>query len=115
MVVNNRKEKWYSAEDLVSHYFHDQGFLLVEKNYTIRWWELDLIMKNNTALLFVEVKCVDATDDIADHIKYQKLWTVKKTIDWYLYETQTKDLWEILLAVVYVRWHSIYHIFRYEN
>lgn len=36
MVVNKRKKKWYAAEDLVSHYFRDQGFLLVEKNYTIR-------------------------------------------------------------------------------
>ena len=114
MVVNKRKKKWYAAEDLVSHYFRDQGFLLVEKNYTIRGWELDLIIKNNQTRLFVEVKCVDAIDDIIDHIGRQKLGVVKKTINWYFYEVDQGEL-DVQLALVYVKWDSIYQIFYYEN
>lgn len=113
----SKKEKWYAWENLVSQYFTDQGFFLLQKNYQIRGWELDLIMQNDTTWLFVEVKVVDGVDDVSDYISSKKTKTLLRTIDWYFhdYSSPEKGDREMQLALVLVKNNAIYHIFWYEN
>ena len=37
-------------------FLQQQGLLLIEKNYSCRWGEIDLIMRERLALVFVEVR-----------------------------------------------------------
>ena len=107
------KQKWYLAEDLVYEYYRKQGFLLHWKNYTIRGWELDLIMSNDTTWLFVEVKCIDGIDDIHNHIKLSKIKAIQRTIDSYFYLHSQWDK-TIMLEFVYVKYGMIYGVYPYE-
>ena len=45
-----------SAEDAAASYLTKQGLRLVDSNYYCRQGEIDLIMQDNTTLVFVEVR-----------------------------------------------------------
>ena len=44
------------GERQASRYLCDQGLTLVEKNFHCKWGEIDLIFKQQSQLIFVEVK-----------------------------------------------------------
>jgi len=44
------------AEDLAAAYLQQQGLQLVERNYHCRFGEIDLIVRDGTTLVFVEVR-----------------------------------------------------------
>ena len=44
------------AEQLAVQYLQQQGLTLIMQNYRSRFGEIDLIMKDGTALVFVEVR-----------------------------------------------------------
>lgn len=44
------------AEDLAAAYLRRQGLELVERNYRCRFGEIDLIVRDGTTLVFVEVR-----------------------------------------------------------
>src|SRR5919199_5079623 len=44
------------GEDLALRYLTNRGYNLVERNYRTRHGEIDLIVRNEEALVFVEVK-----------------------------------------------------------
>lgn len=45
-----------AAEDAALDYLRKQGLVLVERNFRCRYGELDLIMRDETTLVFVEVR-----------------------------------------------------------
>ena len=44
------------GEDLALQHLREQGLTLLERNYRSRWGEIDLIMQDAAALVFVEVR-----------------------------------------------------------
>ena len=44
------------AEDFVCHYLQKQKLKLITRNYSCRYGEIDLIMRDKTSLVFVEVR-----------------------------------------------------------
>jgi len=53
---NTPQGRGRQAEKLACKFLQKQGFTLIEKNYACRLGELDLIMLQDTKLIFVEVK-----------------------------------------------------------
>lgn len=66
------------AEDLALQYIQQQGLKVVERNFRCRRGEIDLIMLDNTTLVFVEVryrksdKFGDALESV-NHTKQQRI------------------------------------------
>lgn len=48
--------KGFLAEQKACDYLQRQGLGLIEKNYRVKCGEIDLIMRNSTTLIFVEVR-----------------------------------------------------------
>lgn len=44
------------GERLAEEWLVDKGYAVVERNFRTRWGEIDLIMKQNDLLVFIEVK-----------------------------------------------------------
>jgi putative endonuclease len=44
------------GEDLALDFLLKKKFQLLERNYRFKKWEIDLIMKNNNYIVFIEVK-----------------------------------------------------------
>lgn len=105
MKSNQKKLDWYEAELLACSYLSDQWYSVIERNYTIRWWELDIIVKKWEILTFVEVKLVNHVLDLHDYITPIKLKHLHHTIDFYLRE-HTHD-GDIQLDVIFVRYGQI--------
>lgn len=83
----------------------------MERNYTIKGGELDLIFHKNNILTFVEVKVVDHIHDLQNYVTSKKLGHVKHTIEYYLSTHPTNK--EHVLDIVFVRDNSILEV--YEN
>lgn len=109
----NLKNIWYNNENLVADYFQNQWWEILHKNWTIRWWELDLIIKQNNDLVFVEVKTIDHTDDIHWYITQGKIKVLQRSIDTYMQEYDS-DYNDMKLIFVFVKEKKIVEIFEYE-
>jgi len=110
MNTRYKKTKGDEWENLVAQYYQNQWYLLIERKYTIKWWELDLIFQKNNILTFVEVKVVNHIDDLQDYVTPKKLWHVKHTIAYYLFNHPTDK--EYILDVVFVRDNSIVDVYK---
>ncbi|MEM7402256.1 MAG: YraN family protein [Pseudomonadota bacterium] len=55
-VTCKTKTRGNIAEDQACEFLQKQGLKLIEKNYTCRTGEIDLIMQDKQALVFVEVR-----------------------------------------------------------
>lgn len=56
MKLSNSRQRGQHYEQMAADYLCRQGLTLIEKNFTCRQGELDLIMKDRSTLVFVEVK-----------------------------------------------------------
>lgn len=74
----NLNNKGLAAEAAASRFLQQQGLTLVAQNYSCRFGEIDLIMRDTHTLVFVEVRLrsnlhfTSAADSIHHH-KQQKL------------------------------------------
>ena len=50
------REQGEYTESLACRYLEDKGFVLIEKNFSCRAGEIDLIMNDNKNIVFVEVR-----------------------------------------------------------
>lgn len=50
------RKKGEEAEHAACAYLQKQGLVLLQQNYHCRWGEIDLIMRDTTFLVFVEVR-----------------------------------------------------------
>jgi len=89
--LGKNKEIGIKGESIALEYLLGKGYTVLEKNYTFRRLEIDLIAKSGDILVFVEVKtrrtkdfgypdeAVDARKidhilDCADHYLFQNQW-----------------------------------------
>ncbi len=50
------RQRGFYAEQLACDYLEKRGLHLIEKNYRLKCGEIDLIMRDETTLIFVEVR-----------------------------------------------------------
>lgn len=77
------------GEDIAVHYLELKGFSIVERNFSKKTGEIDIVSRKHGVLHFIEVKSIvkhgnhyDPFENITP-FKFQKL---TRTIDWYLAE-----------------------------
>jgi putative endonuclease len=104
------------GEDIAAEFLKNNGFTILETNFTRKWGELDLITtKQDKDIVFVEVKtkrCDIPTevpqegDDayrLEENVDYNKRKRLKRTIQTYLEENATgKPYWRVDILCVYV-------------
>lgn len=106
-----KKHKGNTGEDIAALYYQNKWYLLIDRKYTIQWWEIDLVLQKDNILTFVEVKVVDHIQDLQNYVTSKKLGHVTHTISYYLL-THPTDM-DYLLDVVFVRDNAILEV--YEN
>jgi len=77
--VGYTQEKGQFAEKLACQYLKQQGLSFINKNYHCRYGEIDLIMKQDSTIVFVEVRYRKANSQVdsitsIDTRKQQKLY-----------------------------------------
>lgn len=107
----NKRKRWYQAEHIAKEYFIKQWYKILHQNYTIRWWELDIIAEKENNRIFIEVKEVEQTNDLHNYISTKKLQTIYKTIQFFNQEYPTNK--QLRIDLVFVKQNLIIH--HYEN
>ena len=74
------------GEDLALHYLTTRGYELVERNYRTRYGEIDLILRKDDLLVFVEVKLRRSTrfGDPLEAVTIHKQTTLRSLAEQYL-------------------------------
>ncbi len=54
----NTKEVGKIGEDVAARYLQKRGFTVIERNYWKKWGEIDIVVKKDKQIHFVEVKTV---------------------------------------------------------
>lgn len=96
------QQKGFLAEQKACHYLEKHGLCLVEKNYQTRCGEIDLIMRDESYYVFIEVRARQsnrfggALASISKH-KQQK---IIKTAMYYLQKNKLQEKFPIRFDVV---------------
>ena len=105
------------GENIAVKFLVKHGFSILDRNYTKKWGEIDIIAEKASKLYFVEVKSVSSADAIAladrretddyrpeDSMHPWKLKRLSRTIQVYLLDKkidEEKD-WQVDLLVVFL-------------
>jgi putative endonuclease len=109
----SRKDIGALGERVAAEYLRRRGFELVDRNVARKTGELDVIMRKEDALYFVEVKTVvcfefpsqDALDsyDPSDNLHAYKIRKVARTAEWYVMEHGWEGEWQVDGCLVWLR------------
>lgn len=105
------KQKWYQWEKIVADYYTGNGYNILGQNYTIKWWEIDIVAENSKEVVFIEVKVVDSLDDIQWCVNPKKISFLERSIEDYIVKQNIDK--DIRLDVVFVKDNVIIQV--YEN
>jgi putative endonuclease len=102
--TSSRQRLGLLAEDLSCRYLAKRGFHILERNYTKRCGEIDIVAAKNEVIHFIEVKCVSReikTLRPEDQMSHSKQSRLARTIEEYLAEHDV-GLWQVDLVCLIV-------------
>lgn len=109
--MENLKTKGYAWERVALSWYQQRGYRALEKNFTIRGGEIDLIVENDEEVVFVEVKVVDGIDDRNSYLSPRKIQALERCIENFCFR-KTIDK-SIRLDVVFIQKGVVIEV--YEN
>lgn len=76
------------GEEIAIRFLENKGFFLVEQNYLKSFGEIDLIMKKDKELFFIEVKSgeMDSGWDPEQNLSTEKLKKLERVVEFYIEE-----------------------------
>ncbi len=104
------------GENIAAKFLMKHGFSIIERNYTKKWGEIDIIAEKANKIYFIEVKSVSKPNlDIVTHETLDqyhpednmhpwKLKRISRTIQTYLLSNKVDDdrEWQVDLLVVFL-------------
>jgi putative endonuclease len=100
------------GEDIACKFLMKHGFSILERNYTKKWGEIDIIAQKEDKYYFIEVKSksVKTLDGVThetnrpeDNMHYWKLKRLSRTVQTYLIHNRIGNTpWQFDLLVVYM-------------
>lgn len=107
-MVNDSKQKGQESEHLVEDFLTFNGLEIVERNFSCKLGEVDLIARDGKYFVFVEVRSV--TEGFIVHplesITKKKRSKIIKTATWYLKQAGLLGKVSIRFDVVTIVWRS---------
>ena len=110
--TSNSQKIGQLGEDVACKFLMKQGFSILERNYTKKWGEIDIIAQKDDKIFFIEVKSksVSSLDFVSDsenrpedNMHPWKLKRLSRTIQTYLIHKRVGNTpWQFDLLVVYL-------------
>jgi len=81
------------GEDLACQFLKKRGYKILKRNFLIRGGEIDIVAKEGSEIVFVEVKTrfTHEFGDPAEAMTYFKIKALLKTAQFYLLQTKQQD------------------------
>lgn len=101
----NKRESGKLAELKALSFLETKGLCLLQRNFYAKGGEIDLILKDNEFIVFVEVKSLASNSerDIYSTLTTAKKRRIKNTIDFWLYKNKQQNaIWRFdFIGIVY--------------
>lgn len=100
------------GEDIACRYLENNGFDILERNYTKKWGEIDIVAKDNSGKVrFIEVKSIigDVSREIytqkgsikpEDNMHQKKMERMARTVETYIADRNVSSEWQVDLVTV---------------
>lgn len=90
----NRRETGTQYEERAAEYLIAQNYQILERNYRIRFGEIDIIARDGTVLVFIEVKYRknDESGNPLEAVDIRKQRKIIKVARYYLYQKKYGDV-----------------------
>ena len=90
--MNNRKSG-IDGENIAVEYLKKQGYAIMERNFSTKVGEIDIIAQDRDTIVFVEVKTRENAKfgQPIESITYQKVRSIIRTAQWYLTAKRKHD------------------------
>ena len=90
----NRRETGTQYEERAAEYLIAQNYQILERNYRIRSGEIDIIARDGTVLVFIEVKYrkIDESGNPLEAVDIRKQRKIIKVARYYLYQKKYGDV-----------------------
>src|SRR5665647_776954 len=101
------------GENIATKFLVKQGYSILERNYTKKWGEIDIVCEKNRKIYFIEVKSVSRSDlsvvtretldeyHPEDNMHPWKLKRMSRTIQTYMMSNKLDEReWQVDLLVV---------------
>ena len=84
--MNIKRIKGDAGEELAAKWLKRRRYQIIERNFSCRWGEIDVIAQKGDLLCFVEVKtrAADSFGRPAEAVDYRKQQKIVRTAEWYL-------------------------------
>ena len=99
------KQKGYFFENKVSDFLKQKWFSILDKNFTIRWWEIDLIAEKDWIVHFIEVKWTTKHLNFQDYITHSKIKALKRAAESWMFKNKEFEGYQFDLVLV--SWDNI--------
>jgi putative endonuclease len=107
---------WDAWEDIAVRYLESKWYQTIERNYQIKWGEIDIIMREWWLTIFVEVKYRKNEDygHPLDTFSMAKRRAMKRTIMLYVNKNKI-DLEQVRIDFIGIMpnaigWHRVWHV-----
>ena len=99
---NYRAEFGRMAENLALRYLQQQNLNLLERNFRSRFGEIDLIMRENNTIIFVEVRARKTAAFLhpVESVDYKKRDKIRKTSQVYMHKTAAWNRFDMRFDVI---------------
>lgn len=90
------------GEDEACQYLIDKGYEIVERNYSCKFGEIDIIACKNNDLVFVEVKTRKNNffGEPQEFVDYRKLEKMNMAMDWFLSYSKIYNNYNLRIDVI---------------
>ena len=109
----NKRQVGAEKETLAAEYLEKKGYFIIEKNYRVRQGEIDLIARDGTCIVFVEVKyrADDRSGDALEAVTRAKIRQISKMALFYLNQEKISiDNTPIRFDVIGINGDTVTHI-----
>ena len=106
MVLTQKRKIGDLGENIVCKFLVKHGFTILDRNYSKKWGEIDIIAKKDAIIHFVEVKTVshETLYMPEENVHPWKLKRISRSIQTYLIEKDVscETEWQIDIAAVFL-------------
>jgi putative endonuclease len=110
--ISNSQKIGQIGEDVACEFLQQKDFSILERNYTKKWGEIDIVAEKDKVLYFIEVKSksVSSLDFMLEengrpeeNIHLWKIKRLRRVVETYLISKRLGDIdWQFDILIVYL-------------
>ncbi|QKG28520.1 MULTISPECIES: YraN family protein [unclassified Campylobacter] len=89
-----------SSEDIASRHVKNEGYEILDRNFSSKFGEIDIIAKKDEILHFIEVKATKGEYEAIYRLTPAKFEKILKTIDFYLLQNGLNSDFQVDLITI---------------